>query len=53
MNKEIIINEMISFIEEKERSFQASNFAAESKASKNEIVNTILKKLDQEVENDN
>jgi len=53
MNKEKIISDMISFIENEEKNFQAANFAAESKTSKNEIVNTILKQLDHEVENDN
>lgn len=53
MNKEKLVNDMISFIEEEEKNFQAANFAAEGKSSKNEIVNAILKKLDQEVEDDN
>lgn len=53
MNKDQVISNMITFIEDAEKDLQATNFAAESKSKKSEIVNSILNKLEQEVENEN
>ena len=53
MNKDQVISNMITYIEQAERDLQATSFAAESKTSKNEIVNAILNKLEQEINDEN
>ena len=53
MNKDQVISNMITYIEKAERDLQATSFAAESKTSKNEIVNSILNKLEQEINDEN
>lgn len=53
MNKDQVISNMITYIEQAERDLQATSFASESKTSKNEIVNSILNKLEQEIEDEN
>ena len=52
MNENDVINNMIKFIEEKERQLQAEKMLGESSA-KNDIVKAILDELDKEVENEN
>ena len=46
-----MVKNMITFIEEKEKELQASNLTSESK-SKNEMVNSILDRLEKEAENE-
>ena len=48
MNENDVINNMIKFIEEKERQLQAEKMLGESSA-KNDIVKAILDELDKEI----
>lgn len=52
MSSEDTVKKMISYVEQEERNMQAARFLGETKASKADIVNAILKKLDQEVKNE-
>ena len=51
MNKETIINNMIEFIENKERELQANKMNADSFA-KNDVVKSILDELERETTNE-
>ena len=53
MNKEEVINHMIAYIESEEKDLQAAMLANESKSTKADIVNRILKELRQETEDEN
>lgn len=56
MNKESIVNDMVSFIEEAERNLQASAFVKDAKTSKKDkkdIVNRILDELEKKVSDEN
>lgn len=53
MNREEIVKDMITYIEEAERVLQASKVSSDSKSVKNDIVNDILDKLEKEVHNEN
>ena len=46
MNKEEIVENMISFIEEAEKNLQASKMSNEPKSAKTDVVNNILDKLE-------
>lgn len=52
MSDEKIINDMISFIEEKERKVQASKLATDS-TSKTDVVKAILDELEREIKDEN
>ncbi len=52
MSNQKIVNNLVSFIEEKERQLQAEKMVGESQA-KNDIVKAILDELDKEVSNEN
>lgn len=52
MNKDEIVNHMISYIEDAERDLQAANMAGESRTSRTDIVNSILNELEREVKNE-
>lgn len=52
MNREQVVDHMISFIEEKERDYQAASLIGESKVNRTEIVNSIIKELEREVNNE-
>lgn len=52
MSDEKIINDMISFIEEKERTVQASKLATDSTA-KTDVVKAILDELEREIKDEN
>ncbi len=47
-----VVNNMIAFIEEKEKQLQAEKMLGENSA-KNDIVKTILDELEREVSNEN
>lgn len=49
MNKEAIVAHMISYIEEEEKNLQAALLSSETKSSKADIVNHILKELESEM----
>lgn len=48
MNKQEIVDSMISYIENAERDIQAANLAGETKAARTDIVNAILNELERE-----
>ena len=52
MNKNDVIQNMVKFIEDKEKSFQASKLSTDTQA-KTDVVKSILDKLDEEIENEN
>lgn len=52
MNKDEIVAEMVSYIEETERESQASAFVRDSKVQKNSIVNSILSELEKKVKDE-
>lgn len=52
MNKQEIVDNMISYIENAERDLQAANLAGETKAAKTDIVNAILNELERETKNE-
>ncbi len=52
MNKNDIIQNMVKFIEDKEKSLQASKLSTDTQA-KTDVVKSILNKLDEEIENEN
>ena len=51
MSDEVIVKNMIEFIESKERDLQASKFSNDSKV-KSDIVNNILVELEREIVNE-
>lgn len=53
MNRDTIINEMISFIEDAERDLQASKLSNDTKNTKSNIVNRILDELEKKVSDEN
>ena len=53
MNKEEIVENMISFIEEAEKNLQASKTSNEPKSAKTDVVNNILDKLEKETKDEN
>ena len=53
MNKEQVVSNMISFIEEAEKNLQASKMSNEPRSAKNDVVNSILDKLEKEVNDEN
>ncbi len=53
MNRDTIINEMISFIEDAERDLQASKLSNDTKNAKSNIVNRILDELEKKVSDEN
>ena len=53
MNKEEIVENMISFIEEAEINLQASKMSNEPKSAKTDVVNNILDKLEKETKDEN
>ena len=52
MNKNDVIQNMVKFIEDKEKSLQASKLSTDTQA-KTDVVKSILNKLDEEIENEN
>jgi hypothetical protein len=52
MSDNCVVNNMISFIEEKEKQLQAEKMLGENSA-KNDIVKAILDELEREVSNEN
>lgn len=52
MSDNNIVNNMISFIEDKEKQLQADKMLGEN-AAKNDIVKSILDELEKEVSNEN
>lgn len=52
MNKQEIVDSMISYIENAERDIQAANLAGETKAARTDIVNAILNELERETKNE-
>ncbi len=53
MNKDEVVEKVISYIESAEKDLQASKISNETKGSKVDIVNGILGLLDQEVIDEN
>lgn len=53
MNKEQIVKNMISYIEQEERNLQAAKMANDTRAAKADIVNGILGKLEKEISDEN
>ena len=53
MNDGVIIDNMISFIEEEEKNLQASKMTGGNATAKTDIVNNILEKLEKEIEDEN
>ncbi len=53
MNKEEVVENLISYIEEAERNLQASKMSNELKSAKTDIVNNILDELEKEIKNEN
>ena len=54
MNKEAVVEHMITFIEEAEKNLQAQILAtSKGKKSKSDIVGRILKELEREISNEN
>ena len=53
MNDEKIVAEMISYIEETEKEFQAASFVRDGTVQRNKIVNSILSELEKKVSNEN
>ncbi len=53
MNKEEVVENLISYIEEAERNLQASKMSNELKSVKTDIVNNILDELEKEIKNEN
>lgn len=51
MNENDVVKIMIEFIEDKERQLQAEKFSSDSQA-KNDVVKSILDKLDKEIKNE-
>lgn len=52
MSKEDTVKHMISYIEEAERNLQAANLVGESRNSRADIVNSILRELEREVKDE-
>ena len=52
MNKEEVVEHMISYIENLEKDQQAANIAGDSKSNRTDIVNAILNKLEREVKDE-
>ena len=52
MSENIIVNNMIAFIEEKEKQLQAEKMLGENSA-KNDVVKAILNQLEKEISNEN
>ena len=52
MSGNIVVNNMIAFIEEKEKQLQAEKMLGEN-AAKNDVVKAILDELEKEVSNEN
>lgn len=52
MNKDDVVQHMISYIEDAERNLQATNFAGETRSSRTDIVNAILNELEREVKDE-
>lgn len=52
MNDSNVVNNMIDFIEEREKQLQAEKMLGEN-AARNDIVKAILKQLDKEVSDEN
>ena len=52
MSENIVVNNMIDFIEEREKQLQAEKMLGEN-AARNDIVKAILKQLDKEVSDEN
>lgn len=52
MNKEEVVNHMVEFIENEEKNLQAAIMANEAKSAKADIVNRILKELEDTMPND-
>lgn len=52
MNEEMIVNKMITFIEEKERELQANKMSADNHA-KTDVVKSIIDELEREIANEN
>ena len=53
MNKEEVVNHMVEFIENEEKNLQDSIMANEDKSAKADIVNGILKELEDTMPNEN
>lgn len=49
MNKETVIKNMISYIEDAEKNLQASKMSNDAKSVKTDIVNSILDELEKEM----
>ncbi len=45
MNDDEIVQELISFVEEKEKEFQAQKLTADSSKAKTNVINAIVKKV--------
>ena len=52
MNEQTIVNNMIDFIEKKERELQANKMSADNHA-RNDVVKSIMDELEREIENEN
>lgn len=53
MNKEEIVKNMISYIENAERDLQATNLAGETRTTRSDhLVNAILNELEREIKNE-
>lgn len=53
MNKQEIVKNMISYIENAERDLQVANLAGETKTTRTDIVNGILNELERETKDEN
>ncbi len=53
MNKAEIVEDMIAYIEQAEKDLQASKISSDSKASKNDIINGILDRLEMAIDDEN
>lgn len=53
MNKDEIVENMISYIEDAERALQVARMTNETKSVKTDIVNNILNELEKEVKDEN
>lgn len=53
MNKDEVVESMISYIEDAEKDLQASRMLGDSKSGKIDIVNSILDKLEKEMKDEN
>lgn len=52
MNDKIIVENMITFIEDKERQLQAQKLSTDT-AAKNDVINAILDRLEKEISDEN